>query len=133
MDWGCCGKIETAQFWLYFMNKPISWFPLWIYGYIFFIGALAKIWPKPLPEWIITQMVDRKAVSYVAAFFLMYHVLISCLTTTPAYHGKAFGDDGRMHGTFEFSFTMGILAFIILMAVSMTSIYNSHYFLQKYF
>jgi len=120
---GCCGKYPWDMFPLYIFNKTVCWTSLWLFGFVYFLGGLAHIMPKPLPMFLVNLLSIRKHLGNLGFFYIVVHVLISLLIFGPNYYGK-FYDKERMMltGKAELSMLLGVLGFGVMVLVAMASV-----------
>ena len=76
------------------LNRSFAWSSLWIFGLVYFLGALAEILPKPLAQSFVNLLFIRKHLSIFGVFFLMVHVYDVLLIFGENYFGKHYVEKG---------------------------------------
>lgn len=74
------------------MNKAFAWSSLWIYAFVYALGAFAEILPKPLGQRFVDLLFLRKHLSIISFFFSIIHVLNTLFLLGPNYFSKYYID-----------------------------------------
>lgn len=103
---------------LFIANKAIALTATILIGLSFLLGPLARF----LPKLFVPHLYLRKHLGVTGFAAAALHALISLVLLTPAYYPKFFLPNGKMDLIGESSILFGILAFLIFLAISITSL-----------
>ena len=103
---------------LFISNKAIALTATILIGLSFLLGPLARFWPKMFTH----HLYLRKYLGISGFAIAALHALMSLLLFSPAYYPKFFLPSGKMNLIGESSMLFGILAFLIFLAISLTSL-----------
>jgi len=103
---------------LFIANKAVALTATILIGLSFLLGPLSRFWPKMFTH----HLYLRKYLGISGFAIAALHALMSLLLFSPAYYPKFFLPSGKMNLIGESSMLFGILAFLIFLAISLTSL-----------
>lgn len=103
---------------LYIFNKAFALTSALLIGISFFLGPLARLWPKRF----ISKLYLRKYIGVFGFGVAALHSLISLLLFSPSYYPRFFTTAGKLTLEGQSSMLFGILALFIFAIVSITSL-----------
>lgn len=105
------------------MNKVLAWNSIWIFGFVYVLGALAEVLPKPLRQSFVDLLFLRKHLSIIALFIMILHAIFSFILLGENYFDKYYVKLGeKMKWNYELSMATGAIAFVLFIVVSLSSV-----------
>lgn len=111
-------SVPLENFPLFIANKAIALSATILIGLSFFLGPLARFWPKLFSS----NLYLRKYLGLIGFGVAALHVLMSLVTLSPSYYPKFYTEGGKLNLIGESSLVFGILAFIIFSVICITSL-----------
>lgn len=103
---------------LYITNKAVAVSTVFLIGFSFLLGPLARFWPKTF----VPHLPLRKDLGVTGFALAALHAIISLLIFSPAYYPRLFQASGKLTMIGESSMLFGILALLIFAGISVTSL-----------
>jgi DMSO/TMAO reductase YedYZ heme-binding membrane subunit len=110
--------IAIDQIPLFINNKAIALAAVYLIGFSYVLGPLARLWPKSFGP----KLYLRKYLGILGFSVAAIHAFISAMLLSPAYYPRFFTEAGKLTLNGELSMLFGTLALFIFAAVSITSL-----------
>lgn len=108
--------IETIYFAILFDSIALTGLTLLAASYL--TGPLARLWPARCLKYRDL----RKQFGLIGLAFVVFHMFIALTLLTPAYYPKMFGESGKLSELGQISMLTGVLGFVILLVIAVTSL-----------
>lgn len=111
-------NVPLDNFPLFIANKAVALAATILIGLSFLLGPLARFWPNQFAP----HLYLRKHLGVIGFGVASLHAIMSLVLLNPANYPRFYFEGGKFNLAGESSMLFGILAFLIFVAISITSL-----------